>query len=188
MPRPIKKLPLKRFSFIEDEKSKSEMTEEDKEKNSDKKIIKLSPSLSSNSLKLSPSIKLSTGNSNRIRMLYKCPARKTCLIKSKKTARLKPSTHAINEIRKYQSTTNLLIRKLPFQRLVKEIALMFRTDIRFQSMAMLALQEATEAFAVGLFEDSNLCAIHGRRVTIMPKDIHLALRIRNDGFNFKYNN
>ncbi|KAH0867454.1 hypothetical protein HID58_074476, partial [Brassica napus] len=85
-----------------------------------------------------------------------------------------------NEIRKYQKSTELLIRKLPFQRLVREIAQDFKTDLRFQSHAVLALQEAAEAYLVGLFEDTNLCAIHAKRVTIMPKDIQLARRIRGE--------
>ena len=82
--------------------------------------------------------------------------------------------------RKYQKSTELLIRKLPFQRLVREIAKDFKTDLRFQSHAILALQEASEAYLVGLFEDTNLCAIHAKRVTIMPKDIQLARRIRGE--------
>ena len=82
--------------------------------------------------------------------------------------------------RKYQKSTELLIRKLPFQRLVREIAQDFKTDLRFQSSAVLALQEASEAYLVGLFEDTNLCAIHAKRVTIMPKDIQLARRIRGE--------
>jgi histone H3 len=82
-------------------------------------------------------------------------------------------------IRKYQKGTELLLRKLPFQRLVREIAQDYRSDLRFQSLALLALQEATEAFLVGLFEDANVCAIHAKRVTIMPKDIALARRIRS---------
>ena len=73
-----------------------------------------------------------------------------------------------------------LIRKLPFQRLVREIAQDFKTDLRFQSSAVVALQEASEAYLVGLFEDTNLCAIHAKRVTIMPKDIQLARRIRGE--------
>ena len=80
--------------------------------------------------------------------------------------------------RKYQKSTELLIRKLPFQRLVREIAQDFKTDLRFQSHAVLALQEASEAYLTGLFEDTNLCAIHAKRVTIMPKDIQFARRIR----------
>ena len=87
---------------------------------------------------------------------------------------------ALREIRKYQKSTELLIRKLPFQRLVREIAQDFKTDLRFQSSAVLALQEAAEAYLVGLFEDTNLCAIHAKRVTIMPKDIQLARRIRGE--------
>ena len=82
--------------------------------------------------------------------------------------------------RKYQKSTELLIRKLPFQRLVREIAQDFKTDLRFQGSAVLALQEAAEAYLVGLFEDTNLCAIHAKRVTIMPKDIQLARRIRGE--------
>ena len=81
---------------------------------------------------------------------------------------------------RYQKSTELLIRKLPFQRLVREIAQDFKTDLRFQSSAVLALQEAAEAYLVGLFEDTNLAAIHAKRVTIMPKDIQLARRIRGE--------
>ncbi|KAK9048379.1 hypothetical protein SSX86_032658 [Deinandra increscens subsp. villosa] len=80
----------------------------------------------------------------------------------------------------YQKSTELLIRKLPFQRLVREIAQDFKTDLRFQSSAVAALQEASEAYLVGLFEDTNLCAIHAKRVTIMPKDMQLARRIRGE--------
>uniref|UniRef100_A0A0R0FIN9 Core Histone H2A/H2B/H3 domain-containing protein n=1 Tax=Glycine max TaxID=3847 RepID=A0A0R0FIN9_SOYBN len=90
------------------------------------------------------------------------------------------SLRGFSEIRKYQKSTELLIRKLPFQRLVREIAQDFKTDLRFQSHAVLALQEAAEAYLVGLFEDTNLCAIHAKRVTIMPKDIQLARRIRGE--------
>ena len=100
--------------------------------------------------------------------------------KAKKAHRYRPGTVAIREIRKYQKSTELLIRKLPFQRLVREIAQDFKTDLRFQGSAVLALQEASEAYLVGLFEDTNLCAIHAKRVTIMPKDIQLARRIRGE--------
>jgi histone H3 len=98
----------------------------------------------------------------------------------KKPHRFKPGTVALREIRKYQKSTDLLIRKLPFQRLVREIAQDYKTDLRFQSTAVLALQEAAEAYLVSLFEDTNLCAIHAKRVTIMNKDIHLARRIRGE--------
>ena len=105
----------------------------------------------------------------------------------KKRYRYRPGTVALKQIRRYQKTTELLIRKLPFQRLVREITC--DTDVihsplcgkvRFQSAAIMALQEASEAYLVGLFEDSNLCAIHAKRVTIMPKDIQLARRIRGE--------
>ncbi|KAG5541791.1 hypothetical protein RHGRI_021582 [Rhododendron griersonianum] len=98
----------------------------------------------------------------------------------KRPHRFRPGTVALREIRKYQKSTDLLIRKLPFQRLVREIAQDFKADLRFQSHAVLALQEAAEAYLVGLFEDTNLCAIHAKRVTIMPKDIQLARRIRGE--------
>uniref|UniRef100_A0A182Y213 Histone H2A n=1 Tax=Anopheles stephensi TaxID=30069 RepID=A0A182Y213_ANOST len=98
----------------------------------------------------------------------------------KKPHRYRPGTVALREIRRYQKSTELLIRKLPFQRLVREIAQDFKTDLRFQSAAVAALQEASEAYLVGLFEDTNLCAIHAKRVTIMPKDIQLARRIRGE--------
>ena len=84
----------------------------------------------------------------------------------KKPHRFRPGTVALREIRRYQKSTELLIRKLPFQRLVREIAQDFKTDLRFQSAAIGALQEASEAYLVSLFEDTNLCAIHAKRVTV----------------------
>lgn len=98
----------------------------------------------------------------------------------KKPHRYRPGTVALREIRKYQKSTELLIRKLPFQRLVRELAQEYKSDLRFQSSAVMALQEAAESYLVGLFEDTNLCAIHAKRVTIMPKDMHLARRIRGE--------
>jgi histone H3 len=98
----------------------------------------------------------------------------------KKPHRYRPGTVALREIRRYQKSTDLLLRKLPFQRLVREIAQDYKSDLRFQSSAILALQEASEAYLVGLFEETNLCAIHAKRVTIMPKDIMLARRIRGE--------
>ncbi|KAI5820367.1 histone H3 [Pyronema omphalodes] len=104
--------------------------------------------------------------------------------------RSKPGTKALREIRKYQKSTELLMAKLPFMRLVREIASNFTEGqhlslgmsdggvCRFQSTALQALQEAAEAFLVHLFEDANLLAIHAKRVTIMQKDIQLARRIR----------
>jgi histone H3 len=135
----------------------------------------------------------------------------------KKPHRYRPGTVALREIRRYQKSTELLIRKLPcvlllcqssslsffvlfpflplltffpslfsplpahsFQRLVREIAQDFKTDLRFQSSAVMALQEAAEAYLVSLFEDTNLAAIHAKRVTIQPKDIQLARRLRGE--------
>ena len=85
---------------------------------------------------------------------------------------------ALREIRKYQNSTELLVRKQPFQRLVREIAQDFRPDLRFQSNALLALQEAAESYLVYMFENTNLAAMHAKRVTIMVKDVSLARRIR----------
>ncbi|EHY57107.1 histone H3 [Exophiala dermatitidis] len=106
----------------------------------------------------------------------------------KKPHRYKPGTVALREIRRYQKSTELLIRKRPFQRLVREIADDLRTPqmkwqgdgFRFQSTAIEALQEALELYLVSLFEDSNLCAIHAKRVTIQSKDIQLARRLRGE--------
>lgn len=83
-------------------------------------------------------------------------------------------------IRKYQKSTELLLRKLPFIRLIREIAQDFKGDLRFNSNALAALQEASEHYMIKLFEDANLCAIHAKRVTIFPKDIELARRIRGE--------
>ena len=108
----------------------------------------------------------------------------------KKPHRYRPSLVALREIRRYQSSTENLIKRTPFQRLIREISQEYRihpngpgtpsVQVRFQSTAIAALQEAAENYIVGLFEDVNLLAIHARRVTIMPRDIRLALRIRGD--------
>ena len=98
----------------------------------------------------------------------------------KKPRRYRPHTVALREIRKYQRTTDLLLRKMPFQRLVREIVADMGGEFRFQSTAILAMQEAAESYLVSLFEDANLCAIHSKRVTIMPRDMELARRIRRE--------
>ncbi|RXG70113.1 histone H3 [Armadillidium vulgare] len=95
----------------------------------------------------------------------------------KKPHRYRPGTVALREIRCYQKSAELLIRKLPFQHFGRKIAQNFKTDLRFLSSAVMALQEASEAFLKGLLEDTNLCVIHTKRVNIMPKDIQLARRI-----------
>ena len=96
----------------------------------------------------------------------------------RKPHRWRPGTKSLRCIRRLQKSCNLLIRKKPFQRLVREIAQDFKADVRFQSDAILALQEASEAYLVQLFEDTNLCAIHAGRVTIKPVDMQLARRVR----------
>ncbi|CCI40926.1 unnamed protein product [Albugo candida] len=93
--------------------------------------------------------------------------------------RFRPGSVALREIRYYQRSTELLIRKLPFARLVRDIQMQYANrPFRWQAEALLALQEAAEAHLVRLFEDANLCAIHSKRVTLMVKDIQLARRIR----------
>lgn len=123
-----------------------------------------------------------TGGKAPRRALSQKAARKATQSNGKavKPHRYRPGTVALREIRRYQKGTELLIRKLPFQRLIREIALDFCSSLRFQSHAIMALQEASEAYLVGLFEDTNLCAIHAKRVTIFPKDIQLARRIRGE--------
>ena len=123
----------------------------------------------------------STGGKAPRKQLASKAARKSAATGSaggvKKPHRYKPGTVALREIRRYQKSTELLIRRLPFQRLVREIAQDFKTDLRFQSSAIGALQESVEADLVSLFEDTNLCALHAKRVTIQKKDIALARRL-----------
>ncbi len=119
-----------------------------------------------------------------------CPKGKTWSAKNKKCVdipqgtkkphRFRPGTVALREIRKYQKSTDLLLRKLPFQRLVREIAQEMKADLRFQGAAVLALQESAEAYLVHLFEDTNECCLHAKRVTIKPADMKLARRIRGE--------
>ncbi|KAG1860302.1 histone-fold-containing protein [Suillus subalutaceus] len=114
------------------------------------------------------------GKAPRKQLAAKSAARKTAQASAggvKKPHRFRPGTVALREIRRYQKSTELLIRKLPFQRLVREIAQDFKTDLRFQSSA---------AYLVSLFEDTNLAAIHAKRVTIQPKDLALARRLRGE--------
>ena len=94
-----------------------------------------------------------------------------------KKRRFRPGTVALREIWQYQKSTELLIRRAPFQRVIYEIMWGFRNDLRIQAAAIKGLQEAAEAYLVGLFEDSNLCAIHAKWVTIMPRDVQLTRRI-----------
>lgn len=98
----------------------------------------------------------------------------------KKSHRYHPGTVALREIKKYQKSTNLLLRRAPFSRLVREIAQKQKEQLRFQASAISALQEATESYLISLFEDTNELAIHAKRVTIMSKDLKLARRLRGE--------
>ena len=96
------------------------------------------------------------------------------------TKKRRQGIKTLKEIRKFQSSTELLIHQLPFQRLVKKLIQARWNDLMIQALAVKVLQEAGETFLVGLLEQANLCAIHMKYVTIMPKDIQLARRIRGD--------
>jgi len=126
--------------------------------------------------------RISTGGKAPHKQLATKAARKSAPTAGgvRKPYRYRPGTVALREIRRYQKSVDLIIRKAPFQRLVREIAQDLMSDLRFQSTAVLALQEAAEAYLTGLFEDTNLCALHAKRVTIMPKDIQLARRLRGE--------
>eukprot|EP01071_Lankesteria_metandrocarpae_P005931 Lankesteria_metandrocarpae@DN4175_c0_g1_i2.p1 len=103
----------------------------------------------------------------------------------RRTRRYRPGERALLEIRMFQKSTELLIPKLPFARLVRELTVNFWPDgetVRYTMEALLALQQACEAYIVGIFEDSMLCAVHARRVTLQVKDIQLARRIRGRDF------
>lgn len=124
----------------------------------------------------------STGGKAPRKQLATKAARKSAPVTGgfKKPHRFRPGTVALREIRKYQRSSDLLLRKLPFQRLVREVSQDYKTDLRFQASAILAIQEVTESYVVGLYEHANLAAIHSKRVTMMPKDIRLARIIRGD--------
>ncbi len=130
----------------------------------------------------------STGGKAPRRHIATMAARKSapCTGGVKRPHRYRPGTVALREIRRYQKSTDLLLRRLPFQRLVREVAQEMRVtrglggDVRFQTHALMAMQEAAEAYLVGLFQDTNLAALHAKRVTIFPKDIQLARRIRGE--------
>lgn len=117
----------------------------------------------------------------KVKIMTARKSTKPSVIPRKHKRRYRPGVVALREIRRYQKSTELLIRRLPFQRLVREIASDLSLEkLSWQSAALGALQEACEAYLVGLFEDTNLCTIHAKRVTIMPKDIQLARRVRGD--------
>ena len=148
-------------------------------------LISLSTQSNSNSFKMArtkQTARKSTGGKAPRKQLATKAARKSAPATGgvKKPHRFRPGTVALREIRRYQKSTELLMRKLPFQRIVREIAGEFEADLRFQGTAIQALQEACEAYMVALFEDSNLACIHAKRVTIMAKDMALARRLRGE--------
>lgn len=102
--------------------------------------------------------------------------------------RHRPGELALKVIRRLQKTTNMLIPRAPFHRLVREITAKYcdlgEEPLKYQAAALTALQEATEAYLTYLFEDTNLCCIHAKRVTIMPRDIQLCRRLRWDGLKY----
>ena len=116
------------------------------------------------------------------------PERATIYKSNKKSApkqgrkphRYRPGTKALKEIREYQKTGGLLIPKQPMLRFVKEIIHQFKADFRIQESALNVLREAAEAFLVAFFENSNLCAIHGKRVTILQKDMELVKKLTDN--------
>ena len=110
----------------------------------------------------------------------KAKARRPATGGVRKPHRYRPGTVALREIRQYQGSCGLLLRKMPFQRLVREITQQFKSDFRWTAEALIALQCAVEAYLVGLHEDTNRCAIHAKRVTIMKKDVDLARSIRGE--------
>ena len=99
--------------------------------------------------------------------------------KLEKQRKIQRGMQALKEIQKYPKGADLLIRRVPFQRLVREIVQKRGEGLKLQSLAVLALKEAGEAFIVGLMEQANLCTIHAKQVTIMPRDIQLAHRIQD---------
>ena len=108
----------------------------------------------------------------------------------KQKHRYRPGTRALMEIRQYQKSTELLIRKAPFARTVCEICMdtsvcSWGAQIRWQANALIALQEASEAYLVNLFSNTNLAAIHAKWVTIQPKDIHIVRRITEETNKYK---
>lgn len=128
--------------------------------------------------KLTISVKPMKDNVHRRQINRKQPQISVASAAMKK--RFRPGSLAIREIRRFQKSTNLLIRKLPFQRLVREIGQFLKVNLRFQKSALLALQEASEAYLVELFQDTKFCALHAKRITIKAKDMLLVRRIRGE--------
>jgi histone H3 len=100
----------------------------------------------------------------------------------KRVHRFRPGTVALRQIKKLQKSTDLLMRKAPFQRLVRQLAAAHKDGLRFAASALAALQESTESYVISLLADANLCSLHAKRVTAMPSDLHLARRLRGERF------
>lgn len=126
--------------------------------------------------------KVSGSKSNKKTAPAKGGMKKASQDGDKRKIRFKPGTVALREIKRYQKSTQLLLPRAPFQRLVRGLCGNYDSDLRFQAQALIALQEAAEAYLVGIFEDSNLCAIHANRVTVQKKDMLLAYRIRGESY------
>ena len=134
-----------------------------------------------NTKKVPPALRVTKENANaRMTKANATPQGYYKLSEKQKKFKWKPGTRALREIRFYQKSTALLLRRIPFLCLIREVAQDFKTDLRFTADATYTLQCASEDYLVRLFEDSNLCAIHAKRVTIMPKDIQLARRIQGE--------
>ena len=134
-----------------------------------------------NPKKVSPALRVAKENANtRMTGANATPQGYYKPSEKQKKFKWKPGTRALREIRFYQKSTALLLQRIPFLQLIREVAQDFKTDLRFTADATYTLQCASEDYLVRLFKDSNLCAIHAKRVTIMPKDIQLARRIRGE--------
>ena len=151
-----------------------------KGKNTASKVEKKIPSAAVKNSKASKSSKVSPKSKPIAKVNMKKTAPADGGVKERKKMKFKPGTVALREIKRYQKSTDLLLPRAPFQRLVRDICRDIDSDLRFQAQALMALQESAEAYLTGVFEDANLCSIHAQRVTLMKKDMELARRIRGD--------
>ena len=151
-----------------------------KGKNTASKVEKKIPSAAVKNSKASKSSKVSPKSKPIAKVNMKKTAPADGGVKERKKMKFKPGTVALREIKRYQKSTDLLLPRAPFQRLVRDICRGIDSDLRFQAQALMALQESAEAYLTGVFEDANLCSIHAQRVTLMKKDMELARRIRGD--------
>ena len=151
-----------------------------KGKNTASKVEKKIPSAAVKNGKASKSSKVSPNSKPIAKVNMKKTAPADGGVKERKKMKFKPGTVALREIKRYQKSTDLLLPRAPFQRLVRDICRDIDSDLRFQAQALMALQESAEAYLTGVFEDANLCSIHAQRVTLMKKDMELARRIRGD--------